>query len=350
MAFRTAPRSLTAPGGLRTTLRYAACLGVGVGLAWMSAVPAAGQSRVGPQPLGNTAPPMPAEVAAVEMTQKLGSMLPLDTPFIDQLGRPVRLGDYFDGDRPVVLQFAYYECPLSCPLMFEGVLEAARSVGPSSEGGGGGLAGAWLPGEDYTIVTISINPDDDPPASLEKRQGLVDRLEAGDEARGLPPAPSVADGVRGGWHFLTGRELDIRAVTDAAGFGYAAVPGSNDFAHPTVVTFASPRGVVTRYLPGNRYDPQDFRLALTEASEGRQGSLFDRVLQLCYVYDDAGGRYTASAMAFMQLGGAVTVITLGGVIAGMLVFERRRKRRLAAEDQGHTPSESHAPTPQPKPA
>lgn len=287
-----------------------------------------GQSRVGPSPLGNTSAPMPAEVAAVArngVEQKLGNLLPLDTPFIDQNGKPVTLGDYFNDDKPVIIEFAYFECPLLCPMVISGIIDATQAVA------GQDGSGNWVPGENFNIITISIDPDDTPVAAKDQHQQVIARLGGADSPLGA--------GARDGWHFLTGREIDIKRIAHEAGFNYAAVPQTNDFAHAAVLTFVAPDGEITRYLPGHVYPDRDFRMALVEASEGTQGSFFDMILQLCYHYDDSLGAYTADAMAFMKLGGAVTVMTLGAIIGGMLYFERKRRGRLLDnQDVVPTPS------------
>jgi protein SCO1/2 len=203
-----------------------------------------------------------------------------------------------------------------CPMVISGIIDA---TGPLAE------SGDWVPGEHYEILTLSINPDDNPAKAMEQQQTILDQLAGEDEV--LPPAAAEA-----GWHFLTGREVDIAAVADAAGFGYARVPQTNDFAHAAVVVFASPEGVITRYLPGHVYPVKDFRMALTEAGQGTQGSLFDMILQLCYRYDDQRGTYTPVYLTIMKLAGAVTLVTVIGVIGGMFYFERRRTAALTGAE------------------
>lgn len=296
-------------------------------MAGVCAGSALGQSRVGPSPLGNTSAPMPPEVAAVAengVEQKLGNLLPLDTSFVDQTGKPVKLGDYFGNDKPVIIEFAYFECPLLCPMVISGIIDATQAVA------GQDGTGNWVPGENFDIITISIDPDDTPVAAMDQHQQVVARLGGADSALGA--------GAQNGWHFLTGREIDIKRIAHEAGFNYAAVPQTNDYAHAAVLTFVSPDGEITRYLPGHVYPERDFRMALVEASEGTQGSFFDMVLQLCYHYDDTLGTYTANAMAFMKLGGAVTVVTLASIIGGMFYFERKRKHRLDPSEVVPRPS------------
>lgn len=321
--------------------RWGSARGVACGVALLAGVftsSAMGQSRVGPNPLGNASAPMPPEVAAVAengVEQKIGNLLPLDTPLVDQTGNPVKLGDYFGGDKPVLIEFAYYECPLLCPMVISGMIKATQEInGVAFDMSGNALnpesAGDWMPGQEFTILTISIDPDDSPVGAMEQQAKVIEQF-GGDE---MPLAASVPNG----WHFLTGREVDIKKIAHAAGFNYAAVPRTNDFAHAAVLTFVSPEGSITRYLPGHVYPERDFRMALVEASQGKQGSFFDMVLQLCYHYDDAAGMYTADAMALMKFAGAVTLVVLFTVIGGMFLFESRRRRRLSDSDIDSTPS------------
>ena len=289
-------------------------------LALIVVAPAFGQSRIPPAgEVGGMKAPPPDEVNEVAVFQNLGDDLPLDVPFFDEAGRPVQLGDYFTGDKPVLLEFVYFDCPMSCPLVTSGIAEAANATG-------------WTPGEDFTIVSISVNPRDTPVAAAKKKAEALAKLDA--------PA-----GITGkGWHFLTGRESDIKAAAAAAGFGYSFVPRTNDYAHGEVIIFATPTGTISRYLLGHRYEPLDFRLALAEAGEGKQGSIFDAILQTCYHWDPQAGQYTVQAMQLMKFAGAVTVLTLGGIIAYLLYLERRRRRRDADEDHGGgpTPYPDHA--------
>ncbi|MEM7626157.1 MAG: SCO family protein [Planctomycetota bacterium] len=314
-------REAPGPAAERRALRRWAALGgvvaLGLSLVGGSAV---GQSRVGPNPLGGGNAPLPPAAAEIQtngIIQKLGNTLPLDTKLVDQAGRPVTLGDYFNQDKPVIIEFAYFDCPMLCPMVMSGIADAAKAVGDD-----------WRPGENYDILTISINPDDKPTGAMLQQDRAFD--EVGGEA-------GLGREVRAGWHFLTGREVDVRRIADAVGFGYNRIEETNDFAHVAVITFASPDGVVTRYLPSHVYPAKDFRLALTEASQGKQGSFFDMVLQLCYRYDHTLGQYTVHALTLMKLAGAVTVVALASIIGGLFYFERRRKTRLTGgndRDQG----------------
>ena len=291
----------------------AAAAGLAAALVFGAVLPAGAQSRVPPNPLGNAQAPMPEETQQARIEQQLGTDLPLEATFRDQAGRSVRLGDYFDGEKPVLLQFAYFECPMLCPLMQSGIADAVEAVG-------------WEPGEAFEVVTISFDPGDGPTEALEKQAEAVEMLGGPDSELGAAAA--------GGWHFLTGREADIRAVADAAGFFYAAVPQTADYAHKAVLVFASPGGRITRYLPGHVYPERDFRMAVVEASEGKQGTIFDAILNLCYDYDPTLGQYNVQAMTLMKMAGAVTVVTLAAVIFFLFRFEKKRTARLEDSTPG----------------
>jgi protein SCO1/2 len=278
------------------------------------------QSRVPPAgEIGATPVPPPAEVNEVAIQQNIGTQLPLDTRLMDQNGKPVLLGDYFDGKRPVLIEFVYFDCPMLCPLMTSGIAEATGQVD------------GWTPGEDFTILSISINPNDDPVAAMKAKQEAVQKLVN---------AGIAESDANEGWQFLTGRESDVAAIADAAGFGYRFVPRTGDYAHGAVLTFAAPDGQITRYLLGTRFVPFDYRMALTEASQGKRGSIMDAILQTCYQWDPQAGQFTVHAMTMMKIAGAVTVLTLFGVIGFLFYLERRRK----IGPNANPPQSPHAPT------
>lgn len=301
-----------------TPLRLFAAALVAAGCALGPVTSTQAQSRVAPSELGQGNRPMPAEVQEVAkngIQQRLGKRLPMNTPLRDENGNAVRLGEYFGRDKPVIIEFAYLDCPLLCPMVENGIIRGIKGSGR-------------VPGEDFTVLTISISPQDTPQEALTRQGTLVDRLGGPDSELGA--------GARKGWHLLTGHAPDIRELANAAGFGYAQVPqgmsSQLDFAHAAVILFVSPNGTITRYLPGFVYPDKDFRLALADASTGQLGSLFDMVLQLCFHFDDSTGKYTANALTLMKFAGAVTIITMATIISGMVFFERKRRRLLEADE------------------
>ncbi|MCL4808990.1 MAG: SCO family protein [Thermoanaerobaculia bacterium] len=249
-------------------------------------------------------PMMPSPVREVGWDQKMGAQLPLDATFRDENGKTVRLGDYF-GKRPVILSLAYYECPMLCGIALEGLARSLRGFTLS-------------PGADFEVVTLSFSPTEQPPLARDKKTNLLEaygRREAGEA----------------GWHFLTGDETQIRRVTEAAGFRYRWDELQKEYAHATGIVVATPEGVVSRYFFGVEYAPKELRLGLSEASEGKVGGMTAQLLLLCFQYDPALGKYTATTMTVLRLAGAVLVLGFGIFLALMLRRERRdRAAQLGA--------------------
>ena len=231
-------------------------------------------------------------LAGIDVEQKLGDALPLDSRFVDENGRRVRLGDFFE-DRPVVIAPVYYECPMLCSLVLEGFVKALRPLG-------------FLPGKDFEVVVLSFDPGEGPDLALKKETAYL-------ESYGKP---ETADG----WHFLTGSEAEIRRVTDAMGFRYVYDEKRDEYAHGATIVIATPEGKLARYLFGVEYSTRDLRLGLVEAAEGKIGTAVDRFLLYCYQYDPSAGRYSAAVLNIVRLGGIATV-------SAMLIFFLAMRRR-----------------------
>lgn len=262
----------------------------------LAASPAFAQSRP-PTGSGIPASELPSPIREIGFDQHLDRALPLDVEFTDEQGRTVKIGDYF-GKRPVVLSFVYYGCPMLC---LQSLNSLAATLGVVSE----------HPGRDFEVVSISIDPRETPEMARDKKAHYVQRSGK----------PSIA----AGWHYLTGREENIRRFTKAAGFRYAWDEASQQYAHPAGIVVATPQGKVARYLFGIEYGPRDLQLAVLDASEGRISSPIKRVLLYCYHYDIANGRYSLAIMRVVRLAGAATVFSLGTLI---FVWIRRERRQV----------------------
>jgi protein SCO1/2 len=242
----------------------------------------------------------------VGFDQRLGAALPLDAVFRDTHGETVRLGRYFQ-ERPVVLMLGYYACPNLCDITWRGFLESAGRLGLDV-------------GRDYDVVAVSIDP-----------------RETTELARKKQAASSAAyarSGTDAGWHFLTGSEVAIRQLAQAAGFHYVYDPELDQYAHAAGLVVATPAGIIARYLFGVRFNPTDLRLALVESSRGRIGSTIDQLLLLCYHYDPANGQYGLLVMNVLRGAGLVTLTTL----LGFVVWSRRRETRLPRDTREVPPS------------
>jgi protein SCO1/2 len=253
--------------------------------------PAAGFKR---EP-GMTASTMPAALREIGFDQFIDQSIPLDVPFRDETGRTVQLGEYF-GKRPVVLVFAYYDCPMLCTQVINGLSTALNVL-------------SLEPNKDFEIVTVSFNPKDTPATASVKKAMYLERYKR--------------SGAAEGWHFLSGDQPSIDRLTKAAGFRYVWDEKTSQFAHPSGVIVLTREGRLARYLFGIEYGPRDLRYALVEASAGRVGSVVDAILLYCYHYDPMTGRYGLVVMRALRLAGGATVLALGTFIVVMVRRERR---------------------------
>ena len=251
-----------------------------------------------PTMTGVPATARPEVLREVGFDQNLDQALPLDTEFVDERGRKVRIGDYFGKGRPVVIAFVYYGCPMLC---LQSLSSLASTLGVLAEN----------PGDDFEVVSVSIDPRETPEIALAKKAHYVERSGK----------PSIADG----WHYLTGAEPQIRRLTAAAGFRYVWDEATQQYAHPAGIVVATPAGKVSRYLFGIDYGPRDLRLAVLDASEEKIGSPLKRALLYCYHYDLATGRYSLAIMRLVRLGAIATVLSLGTLI---VVWTRRERRQV----------------------
>jgi protein SCO1/2 len=237
---------------------------------------------------------LPQALREIGFDQNIDKPLPLDTAFRDEAGRTVHLGDYF-GKRPVVLVFAYYDCPMLCTMVINGLSSALGVM-------------SLNPGKDFEIVTVSFNPRDTPASATAKKAAYLERYKR----------PGAAEG----WHFLTGDQPQIDRLTKAAGFRYVWDEQTQQYAHPSGVIVATPDGRLAKYLFGIEYGPRDLRLAIVEASQGNVGTAGDALLLYCYHYDPMTGRYGLAIMRGIRIAGVATVLCIGTFIVVMLRRER----------------------------
>jgi len=262
------------------------------------------------QPSGPMSVPPPGLAATeqipilreVGIDQKLDEPVPLDLEFSDEQGRVVRLGDYF-GARPVVLALVYYECPMLCTQVLNGLVGSLEAL-------------AFNPAQAFEVVVVSFDPGETPALAAASRQTALRRY-------GRP-------GTEAGWHFLTGRESSIRALTGAVGFRYAYDEAIDQYAHPAAITVLTGDGRVSKYLYGIEFAPRDLRLALVEAADGRIGTAVDQALLFCYHYDPETGTYGLVVMNLIRTGGVLTLVGLGAFI----LLALRRERRAARHANG----------------
>ena len=236
----------------------------------------------------------PKVLEKVAFEQRLDAVVPADVRLRDESGREVRLGDLLGG-KPVVLDFAYFRCPMLCPLALSGLAGSLKAL-------------TWSAGEEFQVITVSIDPEDSP-------QGAA-------EAKAKHLAHYARESGERGWRFLVGDETNVRALADAVGFRYARDEVTGQFAHAAGVVVLTPEGRVSRYLYVFEPTPRDLRLALVEAADGKIGGITDQILLLCFHWDPTTGTYGGIAMGSVRVAGALTVVGLGGFLLTMFRRER----------------------------
>src|SRR5688572_9997411 len=246
---------------------------------------------------GEPASAKPGVLARVGIDQRIGEQIPLDLPFTDETGRAVRLGDYF-GKRPVILALVYYECPMLCTQVLNGLVSALGVMN-------------FEPGREFDVVAVSFNPKEGPGLASQKKANYLQRY-------GRPHTAA-------GWHFLTGKEESIKRLTEAAGLQYAYDPAIQQYAHGAGIEVLTPKGVISRYFYGIEFSARDIRLGLIEASEDRIGTAIDDVLLFCYHYDPATGKYGAAVLRMVRIAGVATVLAF----LSFLTISLRREKAAA---------------------
>ena len=249
---------------------------------------------------GNPSTGLPEALQEVKIEQKLDQQLPLDLVFRDETGRQVKLGDYFGRDvehqKPVVLAFVYYDCPMLCTQVLNGMVTSFRVL-------------PFQIGKEYDVVTISFDPRETPELAQKKKKVYVDYLPE-----------KMRENAANGWHFLTGDQANIAKITDAAGFRYRYDEKTQQFAHASAIMVTTPHGKLSRYFYGIEYPARDLRLGLIESSANKIGSPVEQLLLYCYHYDPATGKYGLVVMRVMRIAG---VLTLLGIAAMLLLLKAR---------------------------
>jgi protein SCO1 len=256
---------------------------------------------------GNPSTGLPNALREVRIEQKLDQQLPLDLVFRDETGQQVKLGQYF-GQKPVVLALVYYDCPMLCTQVLNGMVTSFRVL-------------PFEIGDEFDVVTVSFDPRETNVLAASKKKVYVDYLPE-----------RMRSGASNGWHFLTGDQASIEKLTDAVGFRYHYDEATKQFAHASAIMLTTPQGKLSRYFYGIDYSARDLRLGLIESSENKIGSPVDQLLLYCYHYDPATGKYGAAIMRVMRVAGVITML---GIVAMLFLLKARNPGAVKA--RGVTP-------------
>jgi len=253
-------------------------------------------------PPANTRPP---RLENVGIEQHLNAQVPPDLTFIDDSGKPIKLADYF-GRKPLILNLVYYNCTMLCGEALAGLASAMRLI-------------KFDVGNEFDVITVSFDPRETPEMAAAKKKDFVDRYGRASAAQG--------------WHFLTGQQNSINALTKAVGFQYQYDPKTNQYAHATAIMVLTPQGRISRYFYGVDFPPKDLRMGLVEASENKIGNAVDAVLLYCYHYDPETGKYGAMIGNILRLAAAATILLLGGMILILWRLDRAATKKASAKKQ-----------------
>lgn len=240
---------------------------------------------------------LPETLKKIGIEQKLGGQMPMETVFKDESGNAVKLGDYFNKGRPVILAFVYYECPMLCNEVLNGLTGTLKGI-------------SFDAGKDFDVVAISFDAreNEKPDLAKNKKDSYMTRY-------GRP-------GTEKGWHFLTGTKESVEAATKAAGFGFEWDEKSNQFAHAGAIMITTPDGRLARYFYGIDYSPKDVKFGIMESAESKVGNAAEQLLLYCYHYDPSTGKYGLAVLRVMRMGAVLTILGMG--LMGF-VFWRRNK-------------------------
>lgn len=261
------------------------------------------QSARGPMMGGIMSPPAnqrPPGLEFVGIEQHLNAEVPGDLEFRDELGNAVKLGDYFGRGRPVILNLGYYQCPMLCSELLEGLVGSMKAL-------------TFQLGQDFDVVTLSFDPRETTEMAAAKKRDIMKRYGRANAASG--------------WHFLTGRADQIKILTDAVGFQYQFDPKTGQYAHATAIVLLTPDRHIAEYFYGVEFSPRDLRLGLVQAGQGKIGNITDSVLLYCYHYDPRAGKYGAVISNVLKIGGLATILILGTFVFVMYRADRSAAHR-----------------------
>lgn len=257
---------------------------------------------------GNMAPEAsvpPAGLKNVGIEQRLNEQVPADLVFRDETGKAVKLGDYF-GKKPLILSLMYFRCPMLCGEVLSGMEGAMKAL-------------PFDAGKEFDVLTVSFDPKDTPQSATEKKAEMLRHYKRATAA--------------GGWHFLTGSQESIDALTKAVGFGYSYDEKTQQYAHATAIMILTPQGKISQYYYGVEYPPRDLRLGIEQASQSHIGTLADQVLLYCFHYDPTVGKYNAVISRVLKLSGGLTILCIGAVV--LVLLRRGSDAEIRDQSRAH---------------
>lgn len=238
-------------------------------------------------------------LAGVTLADRRGVVLP-NVALEDINGSIAQLPRELDG-RPALALLVDYTCSTMCGTTLGALAQALQET-------------SLLITRDFHVLVIGFDPKD-----------------SSEDAEAFRAGHQEASELVGEFDFLRGSRNSIDTLSRAVGFSSAYDQARDQFAHPAAVIVITPEWRISRTLDALELTPFNLRLAITEAADGRIGSLSDRIALLCYGWDAAAGIYTLRIKRMLAFAGAATVILLLGLV---LVLRREEKRAVWEEHRG----------------
>ncbi|TWU38464.1 SCO family protein [Novipirellula artificiosorum] len=283
---------------------FASVFFMGLVFAGLPSVPAQDQVRMGAEvQLNNSLPP---EALGITVEQKLGNTIPLDLPLVDSAGHQVTTGDFLDGKKPTIVTLNYSDCPMLCNVQLNALTQSLNELDLKI-------------GEDFRILTVSIDPLETTEKIRSTKEKYVDQL-------------SAQLGASDGWEFCTATQPVITRLADLLGFRYRYDAVNKQYNHPAMLAFVSPEGIISRYSLSIEFPPEQLKLALIEAGEGTVGSPVDQFILWCYSYDSDSNSYTPQARRLMSVGGGATVVLMLACLAPYWFGRKRTPKTQPTTD------------------
>lgn len=246
----------------------------------------------------------PKELEGIGIDEKLGGKIDLSLKVKDDNGQEVTLGSFFDGKHPVIISPVYFSCPGLCNFHLNGLTDALKLMDKE-----------WTVGKKYKILSVSFDSKETPDLAAKKKETYMKLYER--------------PGAEKGWHFITADESTIQAITQSLGFKFKWDEKSQEWAHASAAVIITPDGAISRYLPGIMFNPQDIKLALNEAADGKIGTFVEHLVLYCFKYDPQQSKYTLAAFNVMKVGGALMVLVMALWLLPIYIRSRRAKSKAA---------------------
>ena len=158
----------------------------------------------------NTYADQKALVEKIDVTEHMGDVITTELDFIHHSGKSVTISELMKQDRPILFTLNYYSCETLCSVQ----LNALKGVLTDLD---------WSIGENFEIITISIDSDETPELATMKRQNyLTDLFLTKNNIENVTDLTSEQNEQlqkiiqSDNWHFMVGEKENIQKIASIA--------------------------------------------------------------------------------------------------------------------------------------